>query len=79
MCDLLAYRHSACQNMSIQCISKQSRSADRLEQLGLNTISETDAPPSASAQRHGTVDVLVNNAGKAAWSGQGPTDGAPEQ
>jgi len=34
---------------------------------------------SALVQRHGTVDVLVNNAGKAAWTGQGPTDGAPEQ
>ena len=36
-------------------------------------------PRSASAQRHGTIDVLVNNAGKAAWTGQGPTDGTPER
>ena len=29
-------------------------------------------------QRHGTIDVLVNNAGVASWTGQGPTDGAQQ-
>ena len=29
----------------------------------------------AMAQRHGTIDVLVNNAGIASWEGQGPIEG----
>ena len=28
-----------------------------------------------STQRHGTIDVLVNDAGVASWTGQGPTNG----
>ncbi len=29
-------------------------------------------------QRHGTIDVLVNDAGVASWTGQGPTDGVQQ-